>query len=263
MLVLSLMLFVVFNYCFVTLQQSQLLFQHTPKKQHGYHLCSLFALFGHASLLYFFVDTESGQNLHSLNLFCLTTWLIGCFVYGSSLFTPFKGLAVLTYPVAALSLLLTWYWPGQILIATGTNLPLLVHILLSLMAMSLIGYAAIQALFTWFTHYLLHAKKNPQALLKLPPLETMESMLIQILIISFITMSLTLCSGFFFLPLEAQHATPAKTLLSLLSWALIGILLLSHYCLGWRGLLVTKMTLLITLLLIAGYYSNHLLTNMG
>lgn len=258
MLVLSLMLLVVFNYCFVTIQQSRLLFQHSSKKPRGYHLCSLLALFGHAILLYFFVDTNDGQNLNSLNLFCLTAWLIACFVYGSSLFTPFKGLAVLTYPVAAVSLLLTWFWPGQALFATGANLPLLTHILLSLMAMSLIGYAAIQATCTWFTHYLLHAKKNPHALLKLPPLQTMESMLIQILIISFITMSLTLGSGFF-LPPEMQHTTSGKTLFSIFSWVLIGTLLLSHYFLGWRGLRVTKMTLLITLLLIAGYYSSHLL----
>ncbi len=263
MLVLFLVFLTAFSYCFVTVQQSQLLFQSQPQKPRAYHISSLIALIGQAYLLYLFIDTDHGQNLHSLNLFCLTTWLIACFVYGSSLFTPFKGLAVLTYPVAALSLILAWSWPGHALIATGDNLPLLIHILLSLMAMSLVGYAAIQATFTWFIHYLLHAKKNPHALLKLPPLETMEGMLIQILIISFIVMSLTVCSGIFFLPSEMQLTAPSKMLFSVFSWALIGILLLGHYLLGWRGLMATKITFLITLLLIIGYYISHLLTSMG
>lgn len=140
---------------------------------------------------------------------------------------------------------------------------LIIHILFSLVAMILIGFAAIQAACAWFIHYLLHAKKNPHTLLKLPPLESMEKMLIKTLLTSFILMSLSLCSGFLFLRPEMRDTAFSTILFSVCSWGFIGTLLLGHYRLGWRGLMITKMTFLITLLLSIGYYSSHLLTITG
>ena len=82
-----------------------------------------------------------------------------------------------------------------------------------------------------------------QLLGAMPPLQTMESLLFEVLATGQILLSVALMTGFLFLDdLWAQHVA-YKTILSLVAWFIFTILLYGHYRLGWRGRTAIRWTL--------------------
>ena len=79
-------------------------------------------------------------------------------------------------------------------------------------------------------------KKRPIRIMHaLPPLETMETLLFQIIGIGFFLLSLSLMSGLMFLEdIFAQHLVH-KTVLSIVAWLVFAILLWGRWHFGWRG----------------------------
>ena len=72
------------------------------------------------------------------------------------------------------------------------------HIAIAVLAYSLLALAGVQALFVNSHEKALHKHQAKQINLQLPPLETMESLLFNMLWGGFILLSLTLVSGIFF-----------------------------------------------------------------
>src|SRR5690606_12492829 len=108
------------------------------------------------------------------------------------------------------------------------------HILLSILANSLLVIAVLQALVLAFQdHQLRH--RHPGGLVRLlPPLQVMESLLIQLIVSGFVLLSAALLTGFFFLEdIFAQHLVH-KTLLSMAAWVVFAVLLWGRWRFGWR-----------------------------
>ena len=69
----------------------------------------------------------------------------------------------------------------------------------------------------------------------LPPLQIMEQLLINIIVIGFFLLSLSLATGIVFIyDIFEQHLTH-KTVLSILAWIIYAILLWGRWSFGWRG----------------------------
>ena len=84
----------------------------------------------------------------------------------------------------------------------------------------------------------------------------MEQVLLQLLIASFILLSLSLITGFVFLDDLFAQRLVHKTALSILALLLIAILLVGHFRFGWRGQKAAHMTLGAYIALVLGYFGS-------
>jgi ABC-type uncharacterized transport system permease subunit len=90
----------------------------------------------------------------------------------------------------------------------------------------------------------------------LPPLQTMESLLFEMIAAGFVLLTFALLSGFAFLQnMFAQHLVH-KTVLSTIAWLVFGGLLLGRYRYGWRGRTAITWTLSGFVLLILAYFGS-------
>jgi len=179
--------------------------------------------------------------LKALSLSSLVTLLL---VLLPSLRQPLENLTLPVLPLTMLALAAQLGWPSAPRNLVNTQPALDVHILLSILAYSLFTLAALQAWLLAVQHRALH-ERRPRVLAAhiLPPLEHMETLLFRLIGTSFVLLTLALVTGFMFLEdIFAQHLVH-KTVLSLVSWAVFGGLLLGRAFMGWRGRTAVRWTL--------------------
>lgn len=198
----------------------------------------------HASVLYYAISTPDGLNLGFFNATSLVGWFIALLLLLTALIKPVENLGIGLLPLAALTLLLSSIFPSRhLLLADGVFTGLDAHILISILAYSLLGIAAVQALMLAIQDTHLRDRHPGGFVRALPPLQTMENMLFQIISIGFALLSLALLSGMLFLEnIFAQHLVH-KTLLSLLAWVVFATLLWGRWRFGWRGRTAIRWTL--------------------
>ena len=198
----------------------------------------------HASVLYQAISTPAGFNLGFFNATSLVGWFIALLLLLAALARPVENLGIGLLPLAALTLLLAAIFPSRHLMLTdGVFTGLDAHILISILAYSLLGIAAVQALLLAIQDAHLRDRHPGGFMRGLPPLQTMETILFQIISIGFALLSLALLSGLLFLEnIFAQHLVH-KTLLSLLAWVVFATLLWGRWRFGWRGRTAIRWTL--------------------
>lgn len=206
-------------------------------------LITLIAVSLHAVLLYHWIDGGVGQNLSFFNMFSQVLWLITLLLLVIAYAKPLGSLALLVLPLAAVSVGLASFFPGHYVVDTSTAPAHLVHILLSLLAISILGIAAIQAVLLAFQDHLLRQHYGGAFAQALPSIESLETFLFQILTLGFILLTLVLVSSFYFFPLLFAHMLWQHTLLAFAAWLMFAILLAGRWHFGWRGQIALRWTL--------------------
>jgi ABC-type uncharacterized transport system permease subunit len=197
----------------------------------------------HALVLLHGLSTDAGINLSFFNAMSLSAWLVVLLLLISSLRRPVENLAILLLPVAALTIALAVRYPAVRLLAPDAPLGLKLHVLVSLLAYSLLALASVQAILLAVQDAKLRHHHPGGFVRALPPLQTMESLLFQMISMGFVLLGLALISGFVFLEdMFAQHLAH-KTVLSIASWLVFGVLLWGRYRFGWRGRIAIRWTL--------------------
>ncbi len=192
--------------------------------------------FTHASSLIFF----------SISMICLS---------GIVRKLPIDNLVLLYIPFSSLSVFLAWLLPGDELKSISGH-GLISHIVLSILAYSFITIAALQASLMAVQEHHLRSKRFDGIFKYLPPLQTMETLLFEMIWLGFITLTIAIASGFTFLhDMFAQHLAH-KTILSIIAWAVFAILLFGRHKWGWRGNTATKWTLVGFSALMLAYFGS-------
>ena len=203
----------------------------------------LIAVFMHAAYLYQRTFVGEGLDLSFFNTFSLLGWLVAGFVLFSSLYRPLENLLVILFPFAALALTLSALFPEQRILSSELTTGLRIHILLSITAYSLLMVSALQAILLATQERLIATKRISRVINILPPLQVMEQLLVQIIVVGFFLLSLSLASGMMFInDMFAQHLVH-KTVLSIVAWLIYGILLCGRLFAGWRGKRITRWAL--------------------
>lgn len=198
-----------------------------------------------------------GLNLGLLPIISLVGWLIATLAIGMSLYKPVISVTIVSFPLAILGILLSLLIPTSAPVITTLTPGAESHILLSILAYSVLTIAAAQALLIAIQDRQLRTHK-PGLMNALPPLQTMESLLFSLIWVGFALLSLAILSGFLTLEdLFAQHLAH-KTLLTLAAWAVFAVLLAGRYSLGWRGNTAIRFTLWGFGLLLLGFYGSKL-----
>ena len=131
---------------------------------------------------------------------------------------------------------------------TGT----LIHIVSSVIAFGVLSLAGVYAILVLAIDHSLKKHRLSRLVKKLPPLDKLEKLLFQLILVGFLLLTVTLISGLIYVDdLMAQHLAH-KTILSILAWIVFGALLLGRRIKGWRGAIAIRMTLAgVALLLLA------------
>lgn len=163
------------------------------------------------------------------------------------------SMRILVMPVAAVSVVLPSVFPGNMVALAGKSDWFLAHIAISILAYSTLTIAAFHAVLMVLQESRLHTRSGAlgktgwftATLDRLPALLTMEKLLFRLIAFGFTLLTLTVLSGVVFS--EKLFGTPFKwdhkTIFTLLSWLLFGLLLAGRRWQGWRGRTALSFTL--------------------
>ena len=202
------------------------------------------ALLMHLGLLYQALHTASGVNFSFFNAVSFAAWVVCLIFLLSCIRKPLETLGIVLLPVAGLTLLLALWFPGIHLLQPDARWHLRSHVLVSLLAYSVLTMAAIQAALLAVQDSQLR-KHHPGGFVRaMPPLQTMESLMFDMILIGFVLLTISLLSGFLFLDDMFAQRLAHKTILSIFAWLAFATLLWGRYRFGWRGRTAIRWTLL-------------------
>lgn len=211
----------------------------------------------HAALLYIDIF-QNGLNLGFSSAASLVAWAVALLFLLAVLFQPVESLGPLILAVAAMMVLLEWLWPTHHLTLPGASPVQATHIVISLLAYSLLSIAVVQGVVLGLQEQALHRRHAGGFLRSLPPLEAMEHLLFRMIAVGFVLLTLTVVSGVFFSeelfgrPLRFTH----HIVLSIIAWVVFGVLLIGHRWYGWRGRTAVRWTVAGFTLLVLGYFGS-------
>ena len=162
------------------------------------------------------------------------------------------SLRALVLPCAAGAVMLPAFFAGSVIPLDGKSPLFAWHVAIALMAYSTLTIAAFHAVLMAVQESRLHTRSAAgagwfsAAVDRLPALLTMEKLLFRLIGVGFLLLSLTVLSGVVFSEELFGKAVKwdHKTIFSLLSWALFGVLLAGRQWRGWRGKTALTFTLL-------------------
>jgi len=220
-------------------------------------------MLAHAALLYPHVVTLYGLNFNLFNTISLISLFFLFFYVIFSLYRPIVSLGILAAPTALAGMIVGYIGRAPYRPITDISVGLEAHILLSLAAYCVLLMAALQALFLRLQiRELKHQSIHRFWVNKLPSLQSMESLLFDMLLVGFVLLSIALGIGFVYVEdLMAQHLAH-KTVFSVLSWLLFGALLLGNWRAGWRGKRAANMTIYAFILLAIGFVGSKFVLEM-
>jgi ABC-type uncharacterized transport system permease subunit len=221
------------------------------------------AILLHAAILFNRIITPGGLNLQFFNALSIVSLLVAAILLIATFKHPLENLAIVVLPTTALSLLLDQTIKQSPLITEPVHsVALQLHILISLLAFSLLSIAVLQALLLAIQDRHLH-NHHPGGLIRaLPPLQLMENLLFQLITVGFLLLSLALLTGFIFLDdIFAQHLVH-KTVLSCTAWLIFAVLLWGRWQFGWRGRIAIRWTLWGGILLMFAYFGSKLVLEL-
>lgn len=226
----------------------------TVNKQ-AFFLLTACALMAHGLGCYLLILQPDGLALGIFSALSLIFFTVNTIVLISYLKQPVQNLFILLLPQTIIAIIC-----AQLLQNTDHVIPITLdlasHVLLSIIAYSLLTIATLQALFLAYQNHQLKRKRALSTLRLMPPLQTMETLLFEMLWAGQILLTLSIISGMLFLddPFAAKMAY--KTVFILTAWLIYGVLLWGRHFLGWRGYVAIRWTLVGFVLMMLAYFGS-------
>lgn len=221
-------------------------------------LLALLAAVGHALVVWHAVNTPAGWDVNFINTLAVAAWMIVVVLLLSALRWRVLETGIVAFPGAAITVALLWLVDTKPLILSDLSPQLELHVFSSLLAYSLLSIAAIKAVVLAVQDYLLRHPRTIRQLEMLPPLSMLEAVMFSLIMAGWVVLTVSLLTGLMFVDnLLAQHLVH-KTVLSIVSWLLFGLLLLGRWWYGWRGRRAIHWTLGAMFVLVLAYFGSKL-----
>jgi len=226
-------------------------------------MIGLAAVLIHGVMLYPAIITAAGLNLGFFHAASLIALLTAFLLVLAAFCEPVENLGIAVFPVAAASIGFMLLFPDQHIVGGESMIwQFDAHILISLLAYSILGLAFLQALLFAVQDYHLRNRQPGGFIRSLPPLQTMESLLFQMIGTGFALLTLALVTGVLFLEdIFAQHLVH-KTILSVSAWAIFATLLWGRWRYGWRSRTAIRWTIGGFVFLILAYFGSKLVLEL-
>lgn len=219
-------------------------------------LIGVLALTGHGLLIAQTVHLDGGFDLNFFKSSILISWFIVFLLLGLNLSKPVQSLFIAAYPIAALTIVMALVTHAPSRLVPEQNYGMLSHIALSVTAYSLFTLAAIQAVLLYIQNRQLKHNYNSPLIRNLPPLQTMESLLFEMVWAGVVLLVLAIVTGAIFIEDLFAQDLAHKTVFSLLSLLVFVGLLVGRYTKGWRGMTASRWTLAGCALLMLAFYGS-------
>jgi ABC-type uncharacterized transport system permease subunit len=219
------------------------------------------ALVVHGIGVYGISVTSTGLIFSLFSVSSLIFWVINVIVLFSSMKKALHNLFLLLFPLSAMSVLTSITatnpeWQHSL------NYSLAAHVILSVLAYSLLTIASLHALILAYQNHALKNKSRIASARLFPPLQTMESLLFELLWVGEILLTLAILSGFYFLEdMFAQHLVH-KTVFALIAWFIYALLLWGRHQMGWRGNKATRWALAGFICLMLAYFGTKMVLEL-
>jgi ABC-type uncharacterized transport system permease subunit len=202
--------------------------------------------------------SRDGVSFSLFQVGSLVALIISTLVFLSALTRPIESLGIVIFPISAIALLLDLLTPDQVHILSEASTGMKSHVLTSIIAYGLLAIAAVQAILLYIQEWQLRNHTPHRFFKSLPPLQSMESFLFQMIWAGWILLTLSLLSGYLYLDsILAQHLVH-KTILSMVAWVIFTTLLWGRIQHGWRGLTAIRWTLSGFMILMLAYFGSKL-----
>jgi len=218
---------------------------------------AIVAMLLQATALNALIIQPQGLNLGFFAAFSLISWLIAIQILLSSIYRRIESLGIIIFPISGIaSIVASLHFSDHLI--NITNNAVQGHIMVSVIAYSLITLGAFQAGLLAYQDRSIR-QHHPGGFIRfLPPLHDMETLLFQFLGFGFICLSASLLSGFIYVEdIFAQHLVH-KTVLSIVGWIILGVLLFGRFKFGWRGKTAINWTLSAFIFLMLAFFGSKL-----
>lgn len=245
-------------YLMAALYQGRYLFSQTDAvpKRSVLLVLGFLATLGHAISVMDVIYNGINIDLSFFKVASLIAWFIAFACLLSLFKRPTNNLIVALFPLAALCIVLSSIEAPAHDLKTRITPGILLHILSSILAYSLMTMATLQAVILAFQESHLKHHHLGGLLRRLPPLQTMERLLFEIIWIGTSLLTLSLISGVLFVDdLLAQHLVH-KTFFTILAWVIFVTLLWGRHYKGWRGKTAIRWTIGGFIALMLGYFGS-------
>ncbi len=219
-------------------------------------LIGVLALISHGLLIAQSVHHDGGFDFGFFKSSVLISWLIVLMLLGLNLKKPVQNLFLIVYPLAILTIILALVTHTPSRLVSDDSYGMLSHIALSVTAYSLFTLAAIQATLLYAQNRQLKRNYNSLLVRNLPPLQTMESLLFEMVWAGVVMLILAIATGALFVQDLFAQDLAHKTVFSMLSLLVFVALLIGRYTRGWRGLTASRWTLAGCALLMLAFYGS-------
>lgn len=220
---------------------------------------TVLAILIHGWVLYHSLFMDSTLNLGLMGALSLVIWVITTLFIVASITRPVENLGILVLPFSAFIMTVNWLMPSPDYFISSSSWLLTSHLIIAILAYGLLGLAVAQAVLLSFQERHLRNKQPSPLLHTLPPIQTMESLLFEMITLGFVFLTFTLTSGTLFSekvfgkPLSFTH----HTVFSIGAWIIFGALLLGRWIFGWRGKTVVRWTIGGFVLLLLAYFGSR------
>lgn len=208
----------------------------------GLIVLGLIAVSLHGYILYNNLFTPEGLNIGFFHAGSLVTWLMSLSLLLAAISNPVENLGIFLFPFAAMTILLSQLFPIQHILLANEAIEIKLHILLSILAYSLISIAAIHAVLLAIQERQLRNRRPGGFIRALPPVQSMETLLFQMIGLGFFLLSLSLITGIIYLDNMFKQHVAHHTVLSIIAWFVFAILLWGRWKFGWRSMTAVRWT---------------------
>ncbi len=214
------------------------------------------AIVGHALFLGLRLTTPMGWDVNFVNILSLAAMIIGLVLLLTGVGTRQIEAGILVFPIAALVLWLQWLAHPTPMYLGHLPTMLELHIVTALLAFSLLTIAAVNAVMLWLQEYLLRNPRPIRQLELFPPLIVLEQLMFRLILAGWVLLTVALGAGLSFVDNLLAHHLLHKTVLSVVSWILFGLLLGARWQQGWRGRRAVNWTLIAMATLVLAYFGS-------
>lgn len=253
---------VVFYLAAATYQGLVLLGRLRPSAQTKFLLLGTVAVLAHGIAAVGTIYTPHGIDLGFFRVLSLIFWFICVIGIIGDLRRPLDNALALMFPPAAVAVVVSLLVRGPNDYLQPLTMGVLAHIVLSILAYSVLSLSALQAMVLALQERELKHRHLSGVLNALPPLQTMEEILFELLWIGVILLTLAMITGGIYIEnLFAQHLVH-KTVFSIIAWLIFAGLLWGHHQLGWRGHTAVRWTLVGFSALVLAYFGTKLVLEL-
>ncbi|MBY6205569.1 cytochrome c biogenesis protein CcsA [Halomonas denitrificans] len=219
-------------------------------------LLAVAALLGHGWIELAQMRAVGGFTADFFSSLSLVALIVNAILLAACIRFPVLELLPVALPGAALLLVLQGVFSPEPTALALADPRIEIHVISSLLAYSVLLIAAMNAIFIFVQHQMLHRRRSARLLDALPPLTSMERLLFQLIAAGWLLLCVSLGTGLVFVDdLFAQHLVH-KTVLSLLAWLIFGVLLYGRWRHGWRGMRVVRLCLVGMVVLLLAYFGS-------